>query len=98
MHATIRRYEGLIPEKNEELVNRVREGFVPIVSNVGGFISFVLIDAGGGVVATISSFETEAAAEASNKAAASWVKDNLAEFSLSPPQITAGQVRVDIKS
>jgi hypothetical protein len=98
MHASIRRYEGLIPERTDELINRVKEGFVPIVSAVAGFVSFFFVDAGRGVIATISIFETEVAAEESNKAAASWVKDNLAEFSPSSPQITAGQVRIEIKS
>jgi hypothetical protein len=40
-------------------------------------------------------FETEEAAEESNKAAANWVKENLAEFNPTPPQITAGEVRID---
>lgn len=98
MHTSIRRYEGLIPGRIEELIKRVEDGFVPIVSAVEGFVSFLLIEAGDGIIATISVFETEAAAEESNKAAAGWVKDNLAEFNPSPPQITAGQVRIDIKS
>lgn len=95
MHTTIRRYEGLTPDTIEELVKRVKEGFVPIVSAGDGFISFRLLDAGSGVIATISVFETEVAAEESNKAAASWVKDNMADFNPTPPQITAGEVKID---
>jgi hypothetical protein len=94
MHLSIRRYEGLIPGNVEETIKRVEEGFVPIVSAGEGFVSFHFVDAGDGVIATISVFDTEAAALQSNKAAASWVKENLAEFNPTPPQITAGVVRI----
>lgn len=94
MHASIRRYEGLDPGSVNEIVKRAGEGFVPIVSGGAGFVGYYIIDAGDGVLATISVFESEAAAEESNKAAASWVKENLAELIPNPPQITAGEVRV----
>ena len=95
MYTSIRRYEGVSPGAIEEIVKLVEEGFVPIVSAGAGFISYQLVDAGDGVIATISLFETEAAAEESNKAAASWVKEALAKFLLTPPQITAGEVRIN---
>jgi hypothetical protein len=94
MHASIRRYEGLDPASVEQIIQRAGEGFVPIVSEVAGFVGYYIIDAGDGVLATISVFESEAAAEESNQAAASWVKENLAELVSSPPQITAGEARV----
>jgi hypothetical protein len=95
MFATIRRYEGLPLDKVDEIIKRVSDGFVPIISTGKGFVSFRYVDAGSGVIATISVFETEEAAEESNKAAANWVKENLAEFNPTPPQITAGEVRID---
>ena len=54
MYTSIRRYEGLIPSRIEELIKRVEEGFVPIVSAGEGFVSFRFVDAGDGVIATIS--------------------------------------------
>ena len=95
MYTSIRRYEGLSPGTIEEITKLVKEEFVPIVSAGAGFIGYHLVDAGDGVMATISLFETEAAAEESNKAAASWVKENLAALLPNPPQITAGEVRID---
>ncbi len=95
MYTSIRRYEGLSPGTIEEIVKVVEEGFVPIVSAGAGFIGYHLVDAGGGVMATISVFETEAAAEESNRAAASWVKEALSTLLPNPPQITAGEVRAD---
>jgi hypothetical protein len=94
MYASIRRYEGLSRDTIEEVIKRSREGFVPIISASAGFISYNFIDSGDGVVATISVFETKAAAEESNKASASWVKEALAEFATKPPEITTGEVKI----
>ena len=52
------------------------------------------IDAGDGVVASISVFENQEEAERSDEAAADWVKDNLADVVEGPPEITAGEILV----
>jgi hypothetical protein len=94
MYASIRRYEGLSRETIEEIIKRSKEGFVPIISAGARFISYNFIDSGNGVVATISVFETKAAAEESNKTSASWVNEALAEFATKPPEITTGEVKI----
>lgn len=91
MHTTIRRYEGISQDSVERIVKRVEEGFVPIVRATAGFIGYYIVDAGDGVLASIGVFESEAAANESNKAAASWVAENIADLITSPPQITAGE-------
>jgi hypothetical protein len=53
---------------------------VPLISQHPGFISYYLVDSGGGVVSAISVFLNEADAEESNKRAADWVRQNLASF------------------
>ena len=95
MHTTIRRYEGVKPENIEEIVKRVKEGFVPILIASGGFVGYQFIEAGNGVIATISVFKTELAARESNRMAANWVEENLAPLLEKPPQITVGEVRID---
>ncbi|HZT95078.1 MAG TPA: hypothetical protein VE985_11450 [Gaiellaceae bacterium] len=55
-----------------------------------GFQGYWVVDAGDGVLATISVFETEDAAVDSTNAAASWVRENMAEMVQNPPQVTAG--------
>jgi len=95
MFATIRRYKGFPQDKMDEMVKRVTDGFVPIISASEGFINFRFIDSGGGIVTTVSVFETMEASVASNKTAAEWVRENLAEYNPSPPQITTGEVRID---
>ena len=96
MHTTIRRYEGVKSDRIEEIVRRVKEGFVPIISGSGGFVRYQFLEAGNGVIATISVFKTELAARESNKMAANWVEENLAPLLENPPQITVGEARIDM--
>lgn len=93
MYASIRRYK-MDPGSVDELMRRVKEGFVPIISRGAGFMAYYAVNAGDGVVASISVFETQAGAEESNRMAASWVKENLAALLPTPPEITAGEVGV----
>jgi hypothetical protein len=92
MYTSVRRYEGCPNAK--ELAQKVSEGFLPIVSQVPGFISYLVVDSGGGVVSSISTFLNQAAAEESNKRAADWVRQTIAHLLPNPPQITAGEVTV----
>jgi hypothetical protein len=94
MYASVRRYEGIDPDLVDEISKRVGEGAVPIISGIKGFVAYYFLDAGDGVLATVSIFENQAGAEESNKAAASWVKENIAPLMpTNPPEITAGEVR-----
>jgi hypothetical protein len=92
MYASIRRYNITGAESVEEVTRRVKEGFVPIISQTPGFVAYSLVDAGDGVVASISMFDDEAGAEESNRRAAEWVKQNLAHAVSGAPQVTAGMV------
>jgi hypothetical protein len=91
MYASIRRYR-IDSAAVAALKVRVEDGFVPILSKLPGFVSYMLVDAGDGVVATISIFESEEATEQSNAAAANWVKDSLADVVDQAPDITAGEI------
>ena len=93
MYASVRRY-STDPRGVGELVDRVEQGFVPIVSKAPGFVAYYVVDAGNGIVASISIFESQAGAEQSNRAAADWVGRSIASLLPTPPEITAGEVRV----
>ena len=93
MYVSVRRYE-MDAETVDELMRRVEEGFVPIISNAPGFIAYYALDAGEGVVASISIFTDQAGAEESNRMAVDYVKENLAALLQSLPEITAGEVKV----
>jgi len=90
MYATIRRYEGVT--NPSEAARRVNEGFVPLISQVPGFVAYYWVDAGDGVMISASAFKDQAGAEESNRRAADWVQKNLASLLPNPPQITAGEI------
>ena len=92
MHISVRKYQ-MDPARVDELMRKVNTEFVPLVSDSPGFVAYYAIDAGEGVVASISVFETQAEAEESNRKAAGWVK-GVAELLPNPPQITSGAARV----
>jgi hypothetical protein len=53
------------PGKANELKQRVNEGFLPLISDGPGFIAYYVLNAGDGVVTSISIFESKAKAEES---------------------------------
>ena len=91
MYATVRRYEGVT--NPSEAGRRVDEGFVPLISQLPGFIAYYWVDAGGGVMISTSIFQDQASAQESNRKAADWVRqNNLTSLYPNPPQIAAGEV------
>ena len=90
MYAALRRYEGVTdPAKAGR---RVKEGFVPLLRQVPGFVAYYWIDAGDGVMVSTSVFEDQTGAEESIKRAADFVRENLASLLPNPPQVAAGEV------
>jgi hypothetical protein len=74
MFAAIRRYEiNPASVSVKDLIRRIEAEFVPMVSRSPGFISYHVIDAGNGVVATIGMFESEARAQESTQQTPSWI-------------------------
>ena len=90
MYATVRRYDGVTDVR--EAIRRVNEGFIQIVSEIPGFVAYYWIDAGGGVMISMSVFQDRAGAEESNAKAAGYVREKMASLLPNPPQITAGEV------
>ena len=93
MYASIRRYR-IDRSAIGEITARARDGFLPIISQLPGFIAYYVVDQGDGNAATISLFQDKAAAEESNRAAAGWVQENMVSLVEGPPEILAGRVVV----
>src|SRR3954449_4286978 len=90
MYVAVRRYEGVSdPQKAGQLVD---EGFLPIISEMPGFVAYYLVDAGDGVTVSTSVFEHKAAEEQSTFRAGEFVEEYLAPLMPNPPQVTAGEV------
>ncbi|MFK0257009.1 hypothetical protein [Streptomyces sp. NPDC090445] len=90
MYAAVRRYEGVTDPA--EAARIVREGFVPLIRQVPGFVAYYWVDAGSGVMVSTSVFQDQAGAEESIATAADFVRDNLASLLPNPPQVLAGEV------
>jgi len=90
MYVTVRRYEGVTdPQKAGQLVD---EGFLPIISEMPGFVAYYCVDAGDGVIVSTSVFEHKEAEEQSNFRAGEFVTEHLAPLLPNPPQVSAGEV------
>ena len=94
MHTTVRHYEGVTD--TGEVVRQIKEeGFLDVIRGVRGFVNYSVIDAGGGTLVTISTFEDRLGAEESNSRAEEWIQQhNLSSLIPNRPQITAGEVAV----
>ena len=95
MYGTIRRYEAIDQSRTSELVKKVDETLVPRLSKLPGFSGYHLIEAGNGVMSSISFFDTSAQADESTRVASNWVREQKLETALpNPPKITSGEVVV----
>jgi len=95
MHATIRRYEAIDQNRTSELAKKAEDSLLPSLGKLPGFNGYYLIEAGNGVISSVSFFDTAAHAEESNRVASSWLHEERLETALpTPPKITNGEVVV----
>jgi hypothetical protein len=90
MYVAVRRVEGVTD--SQKVAQVAKEGFVPIISEMPGFVAYYLVDGGDGVMVSTSSFEHKDAEEQSTFRAGEFVAEHLAPLMPNPPQITAGEV------
>ena len=92
MYAAMRRYEGVTDP--QRVAKAAEEGFVPIISEMPGFVAHYVVDAGDGVMVAISVFEHKDAEEQSTYRAGDFVAGHVAPLLPNAPQVTAGEVVV----
>jgi len=76
----------------EELTRRIKEGAIPIISDVPGFMAYYVVYAPDDTVTAISIFNDCAGAEESNRRALMWIEQNLAPLLTGPATALAGPV------
>jgi hypothetical protein len=86
MYAAVRRYEGI--NDDDEAARLVRDSFMPQLEKVQGFIAYYWIDAGKGVMASLSVFEDKAGADESVKFAHKWIEETAPNLFPNPPRVT----------
>jgi hypothetical protein len=95
MHVTIRRYESIDQSRKSEILKKVDENLLPALSELPGFNAYSLVDAGNGVMTSVSFFDTVEQADESTRIAGSWLREQKLETALpNPPKITSGNVVV----
>lgn len=90
MYIAVRRYEGVTD--TQKVTRLVEEDYVPIISEMPGFVAYYCVDAGDGVMVTTSVFEHKEAEEQSTFKAGEFVAKDLGALAPNPPQVTAGEV------
>ena len=90
MYGAVRRYEGIT--NDAEAARLVGESFVPLLEDVPGFIAYYWIDAGDGVMASLSLFDSQEGADRSVDIAQAWVAENAPTLFPNPPRVTEGPV------
>jgi hypothetical protein len=91
MYKAVRKYT-LLPGTSEEFLQRVHESFVPLISQLPGFITYEAWPVGTDQMLTSSIFDTRAQAEESILRALRWVQENIAELMQGVPVLTIDQV------
>jgi hypothetical protein len=89
MYASIRAYTG--HRDLADTLARHTEEIREVISGIDGFKAYYLLKLAEGT-STISVFEDRAGAEASNRAAAAWLAENLPDLEVAAPYVTAGEV------
>lgn len=93
MYSSIRRYTTN-PKDAAAIIDLIKQGNIEKrIGALPGFIAYYIVNCGDGTLLTINVFDDQADAEQSNAIAAEWVKEYvLPKYSLSPPEITVGEV------
>jgi hypothetical protein len=78
----------------EELARRIKDGAIPIISDVPGFQAYYVVYAPDDTITAISIFDDVAGAEESNRRALAWIEANLAPLLAGPASAVAGPVIV----
>ena len=89
MYAVVRRYTGG-GQLADALVQR-RQEVEQLLRSVPGFRAYYALRANDGAVATITVCDDQAGTSESSRRAAEWVRQNMGDGSVSPPEITEGE-------
>ena len=90
MYLAVRRYDGV--SDSQKVAQLVEEVYVPIISEMPGFVAYYCVDAGDGVMVSTSVFEHKDAEEQSTFRAGEFVAEDLGQLAPNLPQVTAGEV------
>jgi hypothetical protein len=79
----------------DELSELERDGFLPIVESVPGFVAYYVVDAGEGMASSITICEDKAGVDESTSRASEWVQEHALDFIESGPAVVTGVVTAE---
>jgi hypothetical protein len=93
MYGAIRQYR-LQPGAANDVIGKIRDEFVPMISNVRGLVAYTVVLVAGDAIVTTSIFENQAGAQESVRRAADWVKNTLEASIVGSAHMTTGEITV----
>jgi hypothetical protein len=79
----------------DEISELVKDGFLPIVESVPGFVAFYLVDAGEGLATSITICDDKSSIDESTSRAAEWVQERALDLIESGPAFVTGAVSAE---
>ena len=96
MYMFVRKYTKV--RSVADAARRAKSGIGQILRESPGFKSYYVLDGGEGVGVAVMIFEDRESANAANDKIMDFVQASLHDLNLGDPEITAGEVLVDIES
>ena len=93
MQASIRKYK-VDQGQMDEISRRVEEKFVSRVSGAPGFVAYYVVDAGNGILITVTVGDDPDAVQQSADLAAEFVRDELSDVEIERVEAASGEVAV----
>lgn len=93
MFTTIRQYRG--PEDSmDDVMHRIDASFADLLAREPGFCGYEVMDCGGGILMTVTTFEERAGCDRSAEMAAAFVRDELSDITIERLGTMTGEVMV----
>jgi hypothetical protein len=93
MYAAIHQYY-IVPGTTDELMWRLQDGLVPMLSKEPGFIAYYALQVRDDMLISVSIFDSLARAEQPPIEVIDWEQQNLAPFIQCLPEVKIGEVRI----
>ena len=94
VYAAIRRYK-VDSDESPEAIRHALEEFVPHIKELQGLLAYYVLDAGDGLIATISICTDQEKVEASNRMATEWLRRYMVTNVYSQDPLTSLSIQVD---
>jgi hypothetical protein len=95
MYASIRRYSGADPRLWDQLQQH-RASLEAAFRRVPGFRSWYLVRTGSDGLTTVTLCDDQAGAEESVRTAANWIRENIPDLISGQPEVSTGEVPLQI--